>query len=172
MEIKTTYVEDEFLKTTTPYDSDNHITIESCDDTLGNVMRWMAAYDEDEFNNKITKENYRSYHADADMNLSIRYEHSVINGSGDLTYFVSFKGKPKAKQGYTKDGSLIDYPIETPFIDIVCDYAENHWDDEVHVISYYSGCQGVLINTVFDKNKKCALFSFASLEHYGRYRAR
>ena len=31
---------------------------------------------------------------------------------------------------------------------------------------------GVLINTVFDKNKKCALFTFASLEHYGRYRAR
>lgn len=169
MEIKTTYVEDEFLKTATPYNSDNRITIESCDDTLGNVMRWMAAYDEDEFNNKITKENYRSYHADSDMNLSIRYEHSVINGSGDLTYFgPNFA----CKCGYDADGNPKDYDVKTPFIDIVCDYAENHWNDEVHVISYYSGCQGVLINTVFDKNKKCALFTFASLEHYGRYRAR
>lgn len=169
MEIKTTYVEDEFLKTATPYNSDNRITIESCDDTLGNVMRWMAAYDEDEFNDKITKENYRSYHADDNMNLSIRYEHSVINGSGILTYFGS---NYKCKCGYDADDNPKDYPVETPFIDIICDYAENHWDDEVHVISYYSGCQGLLANTVYDKKYNNALFSFASLEHYGRYRAR
>ena len=172
MEIKTIYVEDEFLKNATEYNSDNRITIESCDDTLGNVMRWMAAYDEDEFNNKITKDNYRMYHSNDGMNMSKRYEDAVINGGGMLTYFGSHIIKHYCKIGYDADGNRKEYPIETPFIDIVCDYAENHWDDDVHVISYYSGAQGVLINTVFDKKNKNALFTFASLEHYGRYRAR
>lgn len=172
MEIKTTYVEDDFLKNATEYDVDNHIEIEMCDDTLGNVMRWMAAFDEDEFNNKITRENYRSYHAGEDMNLSLRYEDSVINGSGDLTYFGSRGGIKACKYGRDRDGHIKEYPLETPFIDIICDYAENHWDDEVHIVSYYSGCQGLLAITVYDVKNKMALFSFGSLEMYGKYRAK
>lgn len=159
--IKNTIVKDDFLKNATEYDNDNHITIKSCDDTLGNVMRWMAAYDEDEFNNKITKDNYRMYHSEDEMNMSIRYEDDVVCGSNTLTYFSVCSKRPKS--GYDEN---------TPFIDIICDYAENNWDDEVHIISYYSGCQGVLVNTVFDKKNKKPLFSFASLEHYGEYRAK
>lgn len=166
-----TKVQDEFLQNATKYTSDNHIEIQACNDTLGNVMRWMAAFDEDEYENKITKENYRSYHADENMNLSIRYEHSLISGSGILTYFGSYNGRLECKHGYNAQGKPVAYPISTPFIDIVCDYANNHWEDEVRVISYYSGCQGLLAITVFDKNTKQALFSFGSLEHYGEYRA-
>ena len=39
MEIKTTYVEDEFLKNATEYAVGNNIEIEMCDDTLGNVRK-------------------------------------------------------------------------------------------------------------------------------------
>ena len=167
MEIKTTYVEDEFLKTATPHKSDGRITIESCDSTLGDVARWMAAWCEEDMPN-INKGNYRTYNKTSESTAFYRWEDNIIVAGGDLSYYVAGKGDTHR----CKDAMGKEYPLNTKWTEMIADYIDEHWDDEVHVISYYSGCQGVLINTVFDKNKKCALFSFASLEHYGRYRAR
>ena len=171
--VKKTVIEDDFLKSVSEYEIDNRIEFEACDSTLGDVMRWMAAYDEEEFNDKINKENYREYHSDSGMDMQYRYEHAVINGSGDLTYFGCEAGSNiKCKHGLDKNDKTMDYPLETPFIDIVCDYADNHWDEPVRVFSYYTGGQGLLAITVFSKRLKSALFSFGSLEMFGNYRAR
>ena len=171
--IKKTVIEDGFLKSASLYDFDNRIEFEACDSTLGDVMRWMAAFDEDEFNNKITKENYREIHSDSNMDMSHRHEHAVINGSGELTFFGCEAGSGiKCKHGRGKNDEMVDYPVETPFIDIVCDYADSHWDEPVRVFSYYTGGQGLLAITVFSYRLNRALFSFASLEMFGEYRAR
>lgn len=170
--VKKTVIQDDFLKSVSEYEFDNRIEFEACDSTLGEVMRWMAAYDEEEFNDKITKDNYREYHSDSNMDMSHRYEHAVINGSGELTYFGCEAGNNKCKHGLDENDRTNHYPITTPFIDIVCDYADKHWDEPVRVFSYYSGGQGLLAITVFSKRLNCALFSFGSLEMFGNYRAR
>ena len=149
------------------YKSDGRITIESCDSTLGDVARWMAAWREEDMPN-INKGNYRTYNKTSESTAFYRWEDNIIVAGGNLSYYVAGKGDTHR----CKDAMGKEYPLNTKWTEMIGDYIDEHWDDEVHVISYYSGCQGVLINTVFDKNKKCALFTFASLEHYGRYRAR
>lgn len=162
--VKTFEIEDEFLKANTEYRSDACISIKRQFDTLGNVMCWMAAYDQDDFD-KLTIKNYRHNHSESNMDLRNRYpDGTVITGGGSLCFYG-----PRNEYKAGIDGKR--YPLETPFIDIIADYAEKHWNNEVYIISYYSGLQGLLATTVFDK-KDGALFSFTSLEMYGDWRAR
>lgn len=167
MEIKTTYVEDEFLKTATPHKGDDRITIETCDSTLGDVARWMSAWVEEDIPN-INKDNYRTYNKTSESTAFFRWEDNVIVAGGNLSYYVAGKGDTHR----CKDAMGKEYPLDAKWTEMIADYVDDHWDDKVHVISYYTGCQGLLSITVFDVEKKCALFSIASLEHYGRYRAR
>ena len=160
-------ISDEFFQST-GYDSDCEITIKRKYDTLGNVMRWMAAYGPEDYD-KLTKENYKSNHAEDNMDLVNRYPDGiVITAGGDLCYYTTSGGK-RCKSGFTGGKK---YLPTTPFISIICDYAEQHWEDEVYVVSYYSGLQGLLAITVYDVENKNPLFSFTALEMYGDWRAR
>lgn len=169
--LKRTVIEDDFISKADKHD--NQIIIEACDDTLGNVMRWMAAYDKDEYDNVVTKENYRSIHADHEMNIALRFADKVIIcGGGMLSNCHAKTNSVIVKVGYDANGNLIEYPVNTTFIDIVCEYANCHWDEKVRVVSYYSGCMGLLAITVFSEDSNSALFSFTAQELYGKYTAR
>ena len=167
--LKRLEIEDDFLKSCSDIEGFNCISIERTYDTLGNVMRQMAAYNKEDFDS-LTIENYRMNHADHKMNLRNRYPDGVvITAGGDLCYYMSRKGKRVSKSGWNNN----EYSLDTPFIDIIADYAEaNNWDNEVYVISYYTGICGLLVSTVFEVKNKRPLFSFTSLEMYGNWRAR
>ena len=167
--LKRLEIEDDFLKSTSNIEGFNCIFIERTYDTLGNVMRWMAAYDQKDFDN-LNIDNYRTNHADRENDLHNRYPDGIIiPGSGDLCYYLSRHGKQVCKIGWHEK----EYSLDTPFIDIIADYAESgNWDNEVYITSYYTGLAGLLVSTVFEVKAQRAIFSFTSLEMYGNWRAR
>lgn len=161
---------DQALMNMTSYADDALIEVETCDSTLGDVARWMAAYCEEDIPN-INKDNYRTYNKASDGTSTAfnRWNNSVILAGGNLSYYVAGKGE----EHRCKDAMGKEYPLDTPWIDMIADYIDENWDNKVHVVSFYTGCQGLLSITVFDVEKKCALFSLGSaLELFGHFRAR
>lgn len=164
---------DKALMDMTPYPSDAIIEVETCDCTLGDVAKWMASWGEEDIPN-ITKENYRTYHKDNDrVSPFDRWNKEVIVDGGDLCYYVAGPNDThRCKDAHGYNWSK-EYPIDTPWIDMIADYIDANWDNEVHVVSFYSGCQGLISITVYDVKGKCALFSLGSSnEMFGHFRAR
>lgn len=165
---------DQSLMNMTFYADDALIEVETCDSTLGDVARWMAAYCEEDIPN-INKDNYRTYNKTSDDTSTAfnRWNNSVIVAGGNLSYYVAGKGEEHRCKHATGYNWSKEYPVDTPWINMIADYIDENWDNEVHVVSYYSGHQGLLSITVYDVKGKCALFSLGSaLELFGHFRAR
>lgn len=161
------HIEDKFLEEAcihaeVPYEQ-NYIEIETCDDTLGDVMRWMAAYDEEDFLS-VNKDNYKTIH----NNFFDHWDNNVIVGGGELCYYMMDKGDIRA----LKSAIGRHYPLDTKWTKIISDYADENWDHKVHVISYYTGYQGLLTITVFDVDSNRPIFSMTSLEMFGYFRSK
>lgn len=164
---------DQVIGNMTDYASDAFIDVETCDCTLGDVARWMAAWCEEDIP-EITKENYRTYHKVNDrLSPFEKWNGEVITAGGNLCYYVVGPNDTRRCKEATGYNWSKEYPFDTPWINIIADYIDENWDNDVHVVSYYSGHQGLLTITVYDVKGKCALFSLGSaLELFGHFRAR
>ena len=161
LEGSTICIEDEFIKRT-PIPGDGAIKIKVDWSTYGEVASWLAAYDKDDMG-KITKDNFEEFN---DGQFFECEENMIRNGGLWLSTLYGTGEKFDALDHNRK------LPPDTPFTKIVAKGCKAKWDEEVRVISIYTGRQGLLTITVFDKATGQCMFSWACLELFLNYRSK
>lgn len=153
---------DEFISKA-PYKSDSFIEVKTDWTTLGDVAKWMAAYSEKDLE-QITKENLRTFNENhfSDWNSCL-----IPNGGLLLMHLCGTGERVNGKDPYGN----VRMPADYPYIEIIWDYIEDHWNDKVRVISMYTGRQGLLTITIFDSESGECLFSMSFLEMFGHFRS-
>lgn len=151
-------IEDEFIKKS-GIPGDGEINIKVDWSTYGELARWMASYDEEEFN-KMTKDTFNESHFK-------EWDDNLIRNAG--IWLSTLYGTGEKFDAIDHDKKL---PPDTPFIDIVTKGIKHYWDYKIRVISFYTGRQGLLSISVFDNDSGVHMFSFTSLELYLNFRAK
>ena len=153
---KTIAIRDEFIRGAY-YVQDSAIEIKVDWATYGELGQWMVAYRK---GNTVSKEEF------AKRSL-MDWETSMIHGGGLWLYTLS-----GTNEKFDPINHDIRLPAATPYTDIIHKGILAKWDDEVRILSYYTGRQGIIVITVFDKAAGEAMMSFTCLELFGNYRAK
>jgi len=145
-------IEDEFIKEA-GISGDGEISIKVNWSTYGEVAKWMSCYTRKQFESEITKENYKEFN---DKHF-FRWEDNMVKNCG--IWLGTLYGTKEKFDALDREKRL---PSDTPFMDIVAKGITHKWDEEVRVISFYTGRQGPLMITVYDKKTGVCMFTFTS----------